>query len=71
MEWIGDDLDLPQHAGRRKQSIQDEVLGESDEDEDEDEDEEDDRGQEVEGKELWLKDDKAGVEIRVVGWQRR
>jgi hypothetical protein len=73
MEWIGDDVELPQHAGRRKQSIEDELLGEKEEesDEDEDEDEEDDGGREVEGKELWLKDDKAGVEIRVVGWQRR
>jgi dihydrofolate reductase len=56
--WIGDVL-IPQHQGRRKESIQQETIGEVENEEDAD------------GKELWLQDAKAGVELRVVGWQRR
>ena len=62
-EWIADEVELPQHAGRRKESIHEEAVGKTEE---ESEDNDDDDGQG-----LWLRDDKAGVEIRVVGWQRR
>ncbi|EXJ53885.1 hypothetical protein A1O7_09221 [Cladophialophora yegresii CBS 114405] len=66
-EWIGGDeaVTLPQHAGRRKESIQDEVVGhEADSDES-------DCHNEKDGKELWFRDEKAGVECRTVGWERR
>lgn len=85
-DWIGEDVELPQHAGRRKESIQDEAVGEVEEEDSEDDDEEEDvfeeergrrrsgnaaNGVGVDGRELWLKDEKAGVEIRVLGWERR
>jgi dihydrofolate reductase len=80
-DWVGEDVELPQHAGRGKESIQDEIPG-AIEDADEDEEMADDEdGQDTfmtghrrdddAGKELWFQDDKAGVEIRVVAWERR
>ncbi|KAJ9605336.1 hypothetical protein H2200_009993 [Cladophialophora chaetospira] len=68
-DWIGEDVELPQHAGRTKESIQDEAFGEVEEDSDESEEEDELPG--VDGKELWFRDEKAGVEGRVVGWERR
>ncbi|OAP62004.1 hypothetical protein AYL99_04207 [Fonsecaea erecta] len=67
-EWIGDDVELPQHMGRRKQSIADAKAGQDDESEEE---EEQVTPADSAGKEMWLKDEKAGVEVRVVGWERR
>ncbi|OCT46370.1 dihydrofolate reductase [Cladophialophora carrionii] len=67
-EWIGEAVTLPQHAGRRKESIQDEVVGETAADADADESE---RSDEKDGKELWFRDEKAGVECRTIGWERR
>lgn len=63
-------VELPQYAGRRKESIQDETVGEIKDDSDESEEEEEDRLG-VEAKEMWFRDEKAGVEGRVVGWERR
>ncbi|KIW62961.1 hypothetical protein PV04_09845 [Phialophora macrospora] len=67
-EWIGEAVALPQHAGRRKESVQDEIVGEPDESEGSEGDEPDDKDG---GKELWFRDDKAGVECRTIGWERR
>ncbi|KIW29905.1 uncharacterized protein PV07_05690 [Cladophialophora immunda] len=70
-EWIGDDVELPQHLGRRKQSIADDAAGQDESEGDEEEEEDEVMPADSSGKELWLKDEKAGVEIRVVGWERR
>jgi dihydrofolate reductase len=69
-EWIGGEaVALPQHAGRRKESVQDEVVGEADESEGSSEG--DGPGEKDGGKELWFRDEKAGVECRTIGWERR
>ncbi|KIW80244.1 hypothetical protein Z517_06859 [Fonsecaea pedrosoi CBS 271.37] len=81
-EWIGRGVEVPQHQGRRKESIADAVAAGRDDDDDGDEEErrDDDQGGRKDtttsmagrsAKDMWLKDDKAGVEIRVVGWERR
>ncbi|KIX98371.1 uncharacterized protein Z520_05672 [Fonsecaea multimorphosa CBS 102226] len=71
-EWVGgDDVELPQHLGRRKESIADANTVHDESDEEDNEEEEDVTPADISGKEMWLKDDKAGVEIRVVGWERR
>ena len=69
-DWIDDEVELPQHLGRRKESIQHEVVAGLEEESDEDEEYDGGQGEPV-GTELWARDEKADVEIRVVGWQRR
>ncbi|EXJ76350.1 uncharacterized protein A1O5_00858 [Cladophialophora psammophila CBS 110553] len=68
-EWIGGELELPQHLGRRKQSAVEAITRQGDRSGDEDEEEL--TPLDSSGKEMWMKDEKAGVEIRVVGWERR
>ena len=58
-DWV-EPAELPQYLGRRKQSVEnalDPGVEEAEEAQN--------------GKEMWFGDEKAGVEIRVVGWERR
>jgi len=59
VEWV-EPTELPQHHGRRKQSVEN-ALDRAAEVAEEDQDE----------THMWLKDEKAGVDIRVIGWERR
>ncbi|KIW99143.1 uncharacterized protein Z519_00806 [Cladophialophora bantiana CBS 173.52] len=68
-EWIGGEVELPQHLGRRKQSVVEAITRQGNGSGDEDEEEL--TPLDSSGKEMWMKDEKAGVEIRVVGWERR
>ncbi|OAL38598.1 hypothetical protein AYO20_02248 [Fonsecaea nubica] len=81
-EWIGRGVEVPQHQGRRKESIAGAVAAGRDDDDDGDEEGrgDDDQGGRKDStasiagrsaKDMWLKDDKTGVEMRVVGWERR
>ena len=60
VDWVKPN-ELPQYLGRRKQSVQDAIDWAAGAAEEEQQDEQ----------EIWWEDEKAGVEIRVVGWEQR